>query len=96
MHLTEIEDEKLLVKREPLKEVVSKGERCLLLKLHTNRPYNREAFKLMVKKICRPSNAVRFLELGASIIMAVFDSIKDKERVLRESPWNFDKNLCTF
>lgn len=48
---------------------------------------------LNLKKIWRPTNEVRFLELGAEIILAIFDNITNKARVLRESSWNFDKSL---
>lgn len=69
-----------------MKELVSKGKRFMLIKLHTNKPYNREPFKLTIKKIWRPTNAVQFSELEVSVIMVVFDNIKDKERLLRDSP----------
>lgn len=41
MKLTEIKDEEIMVDLESLKDVVSKGEQCLLAKLFTTRPYHR-------------------------------------------------------
>lgn len=50
MKLMEIEDEEIMVDLEPLKNL-SKRKQFLLVKLLTTRPYNREAFKLTMKKI---------------------------------------------
>lgn len=51
INLTELEEEEILANLDPLEVVVSKGESCLLVKLLTNGPYNREAFKMNLKKI---------------------------------------------
>lgn len=50
-----------------------------MVKLYTNRPYNMEAFKLTVKKICRPTNAVCFTKLGSGIMMTIFGKSKTKK-----------------
>lgn len=35
----------------------------------------------------------RFHELGSGMMMIEFEDKLDKERVLRDSPWNFEKCL---
>lgn len=91
--LTELEDEELQVDLKLLEEVVLKGPCCLLHKLHANKLYNIKAFKLTLKKIWQPTNVVCFLEIGSIILLTIFDNITDKVRLLRESPWNFEKSL---
>lgn len=49
--LTKFKEEKLVVDLELLEEVFSKGEKCLLVKLHINRHFNIEAFKVTMKQI---------------------------------------------
>lgn len=88
--LTELEEE-VAVDIKSLEEVVMKGLCCLLLKLFTNGPYNREAFKVTLKKIWSLTSSVLFSKLVASIILAIFENITDKMRALRESPWKFDE-----
>lgn len=67
-----------------------RGQICLVTKLLTKRPYNREVFKATMKKIWRPAKPIRFHEMGSNMIMMVFDDKVDKARVIRDDPSNFD------
>lgn len=58
-----------------------------------DRPYNHEALKNTMRQIWRPGKPIKFHEVGARIMMVEFEENRDKERALRESPWNFDKCL---
>lgn len=73
--------------------MISRGNDCLLVELLTKRYYNCEAFKRTMKKIWLPVKAMRFRELESEILMAEFENIKHKEWVVRDRPWNFDRNL---
>lgn len=93
LSLTELENEELQVHVSPLEEVISKGRNCLFAKLHTSRPYNQEAFMATMRKICRPIKLIHFLQVGSRMMMIEFEDRKDKERVLKKSPWDFEKCL---
>lgn len=47
----ELENEEIGVELESVEEVVSKGEKCLLVKMLSSKYYNKEAYKSMMKKI---------------------------------------------
>lgn len=51
LSLFESENKEIEVDEELLAETISKGERCLIVSLLTNRHYNREAFKQTMKKV---------------------------------------------
>ncbi|KAG6628921.1 hypothetical protein CIPAW_14G046500 [Carya illinoinensis] len=63
------------------------------MSLLTNRYYNREALKTTMKKVWQPVHEVRFKELGSKLLLVEFVDDRDKQRVLREGPWTFDRNL---
>lgn len=91
--LKELENEKLHVEASLLDEVLSRGNQCLQVKLCPICPFNREAFKNTLRKFWHPVKPVCFHELGFGLLLAKFEEFLDKTRVVRESPWNFDRNL---
>lgn len=48
---TELENEEVNIEVNLLEEVISRGKTCLLVKLLTNRYYNRKAFKATMRKV---------------------------------------------
>lgn len=36
---------------------------------------------------------IQFWDLGSNILLTEFDDMKEKERVMRDGPWTFDKSL---
>lgn len=49
-----------------------------------------------MRKIWKPTKPIHFHELGSGIGLVEFEEKRDKERVMRDSPWNFDKCLILF
>lgn len=90
---TELEEEEIHVESSVLEEVLKKGSHCLIGKLHTNHPYNRETFKSTMRKIWRAVKMIKFHELGMGMLLIEFEDKLDKDRVSRGGPWNFDKCL---
>lgn len=90
LNLSKLEQEEIQVELSPLKEVITKGTNCLITKLHTNKPQNHEAFKNTMQKVWRPTKTIWFHEVGLDMMIMEFENKLDKERVLQESPWNFD------
>lgn len=74
------------MKSSNLEEVVTKGVNCLIAKLFTSRPFNREAFKATMRKAWSPTKLTKFHELCEGMTMIEFENKLAKERVLRDSP----------
>ncbi|XP_042952131.1 uncharacterized protein LOC122289219 [Carya illinoinensis] len=93
LSLSEKESCEIHVDSTVLEPNIARGERCLLMTLLTDRYYNREALKSMMKKVWQPIHKVSFKELGSKLILVEFADDHDKQRVLREGPCSFDRNL---
>lgn len=46
-----------------------------------------------MRKIERPAKTMKFHEVGLGLMIVEFDEQHDKRRIIREGPWNFDRNL---
>lgn len=93
LQATELENKEIIVELESVEEVINRGKKCLLVKLLTNKYYNREAFKSTMKKIWRPVKPLCLSEIGDGLMMAEFEEYYDKLRVVCDGPWSFDKYL---
>lgn len=91
MSLTEYEEEIIFVEEEVVRDTVCQGERCLIIKLLTLKHYNKEALKQMLWSVWGPVKMMCIQNLDSKLLIAEFDDIKDKERVIRDGPWTFNK-----
>lgn len=69
-----------------LEEVITNGSSFLVAKLHTKRTYSRDAFKNIMRKICKSAKPIKFYDLGEGLMLIEFGDQQDKDRVLKESP----------
>ncbi|KAF5471635.1 hypothetical protein F2P56_008413 [Juglans regia] len=76
-----------------LQNTIDRGEKCLIIQLLTLRSYNQMAFKQMLRRVWRPSNGLKLQELDSKFLLAEFEDVRDKERVVRDGPWTFDEHL---
>lgn len=74
-------------------EVLNRGRNCLLVKLLSQKYFNRETFKATMKKFWKPTKSLHFHGMGARLIMVEFEDPSNKKRVIGDGPWNFDKCL---
>lgn len=86
LKITKLENEELVVDYNSIKEVVSKGKSCLLLRLLTTQYYNREAFKNTMRRVWCPIKALRFYKMGNSPLMAKFKQHNDKLKIMHDGP----------
>ncbi|XP_042950312.1 uncharacterized protein LOC122282425 [Carya illinoinensis] len=93
MSLIETEKEVVAVDDEIVQENLVRGKKCLIVQLLTTKHYNKEAFKQVLRKIWRPLQPLRLQSLGTKFLIAEFEDVKDQERILRDGPWSFDKQL---
>ncbi|XP_042964598.1 uncharacterized protein LOC122298810 [Carya illinoinensis] len=93
LSLTEAESEEIIVDVGKLQDAVLSRGKCLVVKLLTHRHYNREAFKHTMRRAWRPVRGIKFRDLNSSIMLIEFDDECDKDRVIRDGPWSFDKHL---
>ncbi|XP_042973000.1 uncharacterized protein LOC122304802 [Carya illinoinensis] len=76
-----------------LEDVRAQGEKSLMVRLLTERYFNREAFKQTMQRIWRPTKSVKFRDLTLGMMLVEFDDPRDKIRVLHGGPWTFNKKL---
>ncbi|XP_042988686.1 uncharacterized protein LOC122316216 [Carya illinoinensis] len=93
LSLTEQENEAVVVESGDLEESSLCNGKGLVLSLFTEKHFNREAFKVTMKRAWRLVRGVKFRDLHSNIFLANFEDLRDKEKVLREGPWSFDKHL---
>lgn len=62
-------------------EVLNRGRNHLLVKILTQKYFNREAFKDTMKKFWKPTKPICFHELEVGMIMEKFEDLSDKNRV---------------
>ncbi|XP_041021293.1 uncharacterized protein LOC121262766 [Juglans microcarpa x Juglans regia] len=94
LSLTESEEEVVFVDEEVVRDTVRRGERCLIIQFLTLKHYNKEALKQMLRRIWRPAKMMHIQNLDSNFLIAEFDDVKDKERVVRDGLWTFDKQLA--
>lgn len=73
--------------------MITKESNYFIVKLHTSRTYNRKVFKNTIKIIWKPTMMIRFHEVGFDTLLVDFESKLNKEHVIHDSPWNFNKNI---
>lgn len=86
--MTELENEEILIDPKSMEDVINKGKNCLSMKY-----YNYEAFKITMKEAWRLTKTLKYVEIGKEMMMAEFDNQHDKQRIMRDGPWNFNKSL---
>lgn len=89
----DLENEELVLDLSLVQEVVSRGEHCLLTKLLSTRYYNKEAFKTTMRKAWRITKPIKFHDMGEGLMVVEFEDKCDKNKLLRDGPWNFDHCL---
>lgn len=94
LSLTEQEQEEIQVETSLLEDVISKGSKCLIIKLLMDRHYKKEVFKQTMKKIWRPVKSIKFRDLGSVLTLVEFEDIQDKDRVQREGIGLLTNNWC--
>ncbi|KAL5865350.1 hypothetical protein ACOSQ3_002864 [Xanthoceras sorbifolium] len=66
---------------------------CLVGKLVTSKLTNREAFRSLIAKIWRTTQAVEVENVKENVYAFHFQNMMDRRRVLLGGPWNFDNAL---
>lgn len=74
LRLMELENEETHIELSSVEEVVNRSKNCLLVKLLSTKYYNREAFKVTMKKVWCPTQALRFSEIRDNLMMAEFEN----------------------
>jgi hypothetical protein len=89
--LTGGEKEGISISEGEISDVRQKGELCLVGKLWTEKPTNKEAFKTVLSRLWRTVETVIFKEIQENLWLFEFSDAVDKCRVLAGRPWAFDR-----
>ncbi|KAL2931645.1 Translation factor Guf1 mitochondrial [Bienertia sinuspersici] len=71
-------------------------ELSLAGKIWTNRHVNANAFITTMTNVWNPKHGVEISSLGRNLFMCQFHHWKDKQHVLNEQPWHFDRHVIIF
>ncbi|XP_055960851.1 uncharacterized protein LOC130015176 [Mercurialis annua] len=73
-----------------------KASLSLVGKLWTRKPYNLQHLKNAMMSAWRLAKGFAMRDIGDNLFVAEFNSKADRNRILRESPWHFDKQIIIF
>lgn len=91
--LTAMKSEEIQLDIQQLQDSVLCSEKCLVAKLFTEHHYNWAAFKSTMKRAWRSIRDIKFRDLNSMIMLIEFEHECDKDRVITDGPWSFDKHL---
>ena len=69
------------------------NNRVLVAKFFTKRRPNMDAITQTLRSMWRSGGNFEIRELGANIVLILFDDETDVNRILLQGPWTFDKYL---
>jgi len=93
LKLTEVEEEVAVFEEEgPLKKA-EEIELSLIGKLLTTQNFNGKVMKTVFKNIWKPSKGMIVCEMDENLFLFRFFSKKDKDYVLKEGTWAFDRYI---
>ncbi|GER48294.1 zinc ion binding [Striga asiatica] len=90
------EKDKVVIESEVINREVDRMSRCLLVKVFSSKPINREVFKQQMPMILNLSKGVDIESVGENLFIMEFRSLQDRRRTLTEGPWNLFQNLVLF
>ncbi|KAJ8434317.1 hypothetical protein Cgig2_009942 [Carnegiea gigantea] len=92
LKLTAEQEEIVELEEEVDDEKVEQIALSLIGKLHTTNSFNVGGMKSTFKNVCKPARGLVIKELDRNLFIFQFFSKADKDFVLKEGPWAFDRN----
>ena len=93
MKLSETEVETISIKPKWIQSNNSQEQFCLLAKLLTDRAFNEEALQHTLRLIWKPHHKLIVKDVGVNLMAFSFLAKEDRDKVLHQGPWTFDKHL---
>ncbi|KAF5453769.1 hypothetical protein F2P56_023489 [Juglans regia] len=95
--ITEEEKQEVLIPTEEALISIEKSKKCLAAHVVADKEVNRGALRTTMSKVWKVEGQVSFKELGCNKFLVEFQNPLEKNRVLSERPWSFDRYLiCLF
>ncbi|XVF20671.1 hypothetical protein REPUB_Repub12eG0021900 [Reevesia pubescens] len=94
--LKDEEEQAVIIEQEWVEETLEMGKSCLLGKLLSRRNTNLEAMKAVFSKLWRTQSGLQIKEVGEKLFLFKFKDEVEKDRVLVNQPWSFNKALMVF
>ncbi|GMP31149.1 hypothetical protein CsSME_00005483 [Camellia sinensis var. sinensis] len=91
--LTEEEEAEVVVDEVHIQSTAAKAGLCLVGKLLTMCPFNKEALRSTLTLVWKASKGVVFKTLGDNLFLIQFGHVVDKRRMMLNGLWSFDKHL---
>ena len=93
LSLSKVEDGELEIQSTVVKEVVQRGQLCIVGKLVSERMISKEIIKNTLMRLWRFKRNFTFKVLAENLFLIEFEVANDKIRVLEGRPWDFEGNL---
>ncbi|GLT62155.1 hypothetical protein SLA2020_348130 [Shorea laevis] len=91
--LSEGEKEGIQIEEGEISVMRDKVARSLVGRLGTDKKINREAFRILMLRLWKPTGTVIFKEVQDHLWIIEFSDGNDKDKVLSGRPWLFDRSL---
>lgn len=93
VNLSKEEEQGITVEEDEVCEEEEVFRRTLVGKIWMDSPYSIRAFKQTITQAWRLKNPVEIQDLNKNLFLFRFSTKKDADAVLKNGPWNFDRNL---
>lgn len=93
VHLTDDEDEDIVIDDGIVQEVVESCRFSFLGKLLTTKRYNTQAMKDSLRRVWGFPTLLRIIDVDANLFHFRFESEEHFVKVINGGPWNFDNQL---
>ena len=93
LSLSEGEDGELEIQKTDVKEIINRGQFCIIGKLLFERIISKETIKSTLVRWWRLKETFTLKILGGNLFLIEFAEAKDKSRVLDSRPWVFEGSL---
>lgn len=93
LSLTEEEKQEIIPPKEAVINSETKGQHCPLALIINYKTVNKEAFRSTLAKFWSSDGWLTFREVGENRFLVEFQNLSDKEKVMHERPWSFDRHI---
>ena len=93
LRVTEEEEESVKLGRDCTKATKERGKNCLVMKVLSHRGVMINALRKNFRMLWKPNKSMRISVIEDEMFLVEFDDDQDKRRVLKMSPWHYEKQL---
>ncbi|KAK6124264.1 hypothetical protein DH2020_042016 [Rehmannia glutinosa] len=93
LSLTDVEEEEIGVGDQLVDEGRSLIRKGLVGRLLTQRPYNKQSFKMAISRLWKVEGGLEIMDIGPDMFFFIFNDEREIKRVLNLEPWIYNRSL---